>query len=229
MRILGFGAHPDDAEIFFFGMMAAARAAGAEVGWVIATDGSRGGAVDPATLRVTRREEATASAALLGVTPVFLDRGDGTLAADAGLFGLVGEALAGTAPDLIVTHAPNDYHPDHRALSAAVKTAAGFRAPVVYADTLMGTGFEPTAWVDITPHMALKREAIRKHASQLPERFVAACDSWNRLRALQCNAPEGYAEAFRFEPSYPFGDIRALLPPAPAVRPLGRMGREKIT
>jgi hypothetical protein len=28
------------------------------------------------------------------------------------------------------------------------------------------------------------------------------------------------AEAFRFEPTFPFADIRALLPPAPPVRPV---------
>ncbi|TIX81950.1 MAG: PIG-L family deacetylase, partial [Mesorhizobium sp.] len=28
------------------------------------------------------------------------------------------------------------------------------------------------------------------------------------------------AEAFRFEPIFPFADIRALLPPAPVIRPV---------
>jgi len=44
MRIIGFGAHPDDVEIFFFGLLAVYRAAGHEIGWVGATDGAaRGG------------------------------------------------------------------------------------------------------------------------------------------------------------------------------------------
>lgn len=228
MRIVGFGAHPDDAEIFFFGMLAAAKATGAEVGWVIATDGSRGGTIEAAELRRMRHAEALAGGAVLGVTPVFLDREDGTLAGDTALIGLVGAAIGATAPDLIVTHAPNDYHPDHRALSLAVRAAAGFRVPVLYADTLMGNGFEPTLWVDIGAHMEAKRAAIRAHTSQDPERFVAACDTWNRFRALQANAPEGYAEAYRFEPSYPFADLRALLPPPPPVRPLGVAGKPPV-
>jgi hypothetical protein len=29
------------------------------------------------------------------------------------------------------------------------------------------------------------------------------------------------AEAFRFDPRFPFADIRALMPPAPPVRPVG--------
>ena len=35
----------------------------------------------------------------------------------------------------------------------------------------------------------------------------------NSYRAAQCNAPKGrYAEAYSFEPSFPFTDIRQILP-----------------
>jgi LmbE family N-acetylglucosaminyl deacetylase len=218
MRILGFGAHPDDVEIFFLGTLAAAQAAGAEIGWAVATDGSKGGDAPAADLRRARREEARQAASLLGVEPVLLDRVDGEVTADRETAALVESVLLDFAPDLVITHAPNDYHPDHRIISALVRDAARFRAPVVYADTLLGNGFEPTLYVDITAHFELKRRAIRCHASQRPERFVDACEVWNRFRALQCNAADGYAEAFRFEPSYPFADVRALMPPAPPVR-----------
>ena len=40
-----------------------------------------------------------------------------------------------------------------------------------------------------------------------------------RLRSAQCGHI-GFAEALRHDPVYPFGDIRALLPPAPPVRPV---------
>ena len=217
MRILGCGAHPDDAEIFFFGTLAAAREHGAEIGWLIATDGSKGGDGPPDELRRVRRDEATAAAALLGVTPVFLDRLDGALASDPEATKLVEAEIIRLKPDLVITHAPNDYHPDHRALSRMVINGASFRAPVVFADTLLGVGFTPSLYVDVGAHFARKREAILCHASQRPERFVAAAEAWNRFRALQCNAESGvYAEAFRFVPTYPFGDVRALLPPAPA-------------
>ena len=224
MRIIGFGAHPDDVEIFFFGTLAAAQASGVEIGWAIATDGSKGGNAPADELRSVRRREARAAAALLGVEPVFLDGIDGELVADRETASRVEAALAEIAPDLIITHAPNDYHPDHRVLSTMVHDAARFRAPVVYADTLMGNGFAPGIYVDVTAHFALKQTAIRCHISQRPERFATGCETWNRFRALQCNAPEGYVEAFRFEPLYPFADIRALMPPAPPVRPLGITG-----
>ncbi len=224
MRILGCGAHPDDIDIFFFGTLAAARAAGAEIGCLIATDGAAGGSAPGSDLARRRRGEATEAASGLGVSPVFLDRPDGGLAQDAGAAALLDAEIHRFAPDLVITHPPEDYHPDHRALSRLVLDAARFRAPVVYADTLMGNGFQPTLYVDVTAHFAAKCTAIRAHQSQRPERFVSACETWNRFRALQCNAPERYAEAFRFEPRYPFADVRALLPAPPVVSPLGVAG-----
>ena len=225
MRILGCGAHPDDIDIFFFGTLAAARAIGAEIGCLIATDGAAGGPTPGADLARQRRAEATEAATGLGATPIFLDRPDGALGNDAEAAALLEAEIARFAPDLVITHAPEDYHPDHRALSHLVLDAARFRAPVIYADTLMGNGFQPTLYVDITGHIEAKRAAIRAHQTQRPERFVTACETWNRFRALQCNAPEGYAEAFRFEARYPFGDVRAMLPAAPPVSPLGRYGQ----
>ena len=52
-----------------------------------------------------------------------------------------------------------------------------------------------------------------------PERLVTIALELSRHRAGQANCGLGsHAEAFRFEPVYPFVDIRELLPPAPAVR-----------
>lgn len=229
MRILACGAHPDDIDIFVFGTLAAARATGAEIGCLIATDGAAGSATPGAELARQRRAEATDAASGLGVAPIFLDCPDGGLAGDAEAAALLEAAIRRFAPDLVITHAPEDYHPDHRALARLVRDAARFHAPVLYADTLMGNGFTPTLYVDVTAHFDAKCAAIRAHASQRPERFVTACRTWNRFRALQCNAPESYAEAFRFEPRYPFADLRALLPPPPPVTPLGHYGQQTTT
>jgi LmbE family N-acetylglucosaminyl deacetylase len=221
VKILALGAHPDDIEIFMFGTMAAYAAQGAELVFAIATDGARGGHGDPGSLARARRKEATAAAGLLGVTPHFLDFPDGALVADAALIGAL-KALIGTVqPDLAITHAPNDYHGDHRALSDGVRIAASFAVPVLHADTLGGTGFSPTHYVGISAHFDLKAKAIRAHRSQDPRQYVDAARTQNAFRAGQCNGAAGsLAEAFRFEPVFPFADIRALLPPAPPIRPV---------
>ncbi len=222
MNVLALGAHPDDIEIYMFGTLAAWKARGAQLAYGIATDGSRGGRAPAEELRRARSAEARAAAAHLGVTPVMLGFTDGELTADATLVSALKALIAETQPHLIVTHAPNDYHGDHRALSDAVRIAASFQAPVLWADTLQGAGFTPTHYVDITAYAEPKRSAIREHASQSPERFIAMFEVQARSRAAQANGgADAYAEAFRFEPVYPFVDIRDLLPPAPPVRPVG--------
>ncbi|MDG4905598.1 PIG-L family deacetylase [Mesorhizobium sp. WSM4898] len=221
MKILALGAHPDDIEIFMFGTLAAYAALGAELTFAIATDGAKGGEGDPKSLVKTRREEATEAAGLLGVTPRFLGFPDGALVADAALIDTLKALIGEVQPDLAITHAPNDYHGDHRALSDGVRIAASFEVPVLHADTLGGTGFSPTHYVDISSHWDLKGQAILAHRSQGPEHYLNGARMQNAFRAGQCNgAPGALAEAFRFQPVFPFADIRELLPPAPRIRPV---------
>ncbi|TPN89730.1 PIG-L family deacetylase [Mesorhizobium sp. CU2] len=221
MKVLALGAHPDDIEIFMFGTLAAYAALGAELTFAIATDGAKGGKGDPVALARTRRQEASAAASLLGVEPRFLDFPDGELIADAALISALKALIGEVKPDLVITHAPYDYHGDHRALSDGVRIAASFAVPVLHADTLGGTGFSPTHYVEISPHWDIKAQAIRAHRSQGPEHYVERARLQNEFRAGQCNGVSGaLAEAFRFEPTFPFADIRALLPPAPPVRPV---------
>lgn len=228
MKILAVGAHPDDIEIYMFGTLAAAKARGDEVMLAVATDGAAGGKMDAAQLRAIRQKEAIAGASGLGVVPTMLGFPDGALIADAALIAALKALIRDSEADLVVTHAPNDYHGDHRALSDAVRIAANFAAPVAWADTMMGAGFMPTHLVDMTAHADAKAAAIRTHVSQDPERFVAMAEQLASFRAAQANMPAGgYAEAFRFEPSFPFMDIRELLPPAPPVRPVGDRRRPR--
>lgn len=222
MKILAIGAHPDDLEIFAFGSLSAWGAMGADLVLAIATDGAKGGALPAADLRALRAAETVTALAPLGV-PRFLGFPDGGLRADAALETALQDLLAEVQPDLVVSHAPNDYHADHRALSAGLSQAAGFAVPVLWMDTMNGTGFTPTHWVEVSAHWAAKEAAIRAHGSQDPERFVAMAKRQAAFRAGECNGlPEARAEAFRFEPRFPFADIRALMPPAPALRPVGR-------
>jgi LmbE family N-acetylglucosaminyl deacetylase len=220
MKILAIGAHPDDLEIFMGGGIAAFQAQGDEVVMVTATDGAKGGKGDPGELVRIRQVEADAAAGVFGLKPIMLGFPDGGLRADAPVIDRIASLIAAVRPALVITHAPNDYHGDHRALSDAVRIAANFVAPVMWMETMMGVGFTPTHYIDITPHFELKREAIGKHASQDTPRFVNMAELTGRYRSAQCNAEQGYAEAFRFEPIFPFADPRNLLPPAPGVLPV---------
>lgn len=220
MKLLAIGAHPDDLEILMGGTIAALLAQGDEVVLATATDGARGGTGDPAELVRLRQAEAAAGAAVFGLSPLMLGFPDGSLRADAPIIDRIADLIRTEKPHLVVTHAPNDYHGDHRALSDAVRIGANFVAPVMWMETNMGVGFAPTHYVDVTAHFPLKCEAIRKHQSQDPERFVAKAELGGRYRSAQCNVNDGYAEVFHFDPIFPFGDIRNLLPPAPGIAPV---------
>ncbi|MDO8884720.1 MAG: PIG-L deacetylase family protein [Pseudotabrizicola sp.] len=221
MKILAIGAHPDDLEIFAYGTLAAWAEMGANLVLAVASDGAKGGTHPPDELRKVRAVETVAALAPLGL-PRLMGFPDGGLRADAPLEDALRGLIAEVQPDLLLTHAPNDYHADHRALSMAASQAAGFTVPVLWMDTLNGTGFVPTHWVDVTAHWGAKETAIRAHASQDPERFVLTAIRQAGFRAGECNAPvTARAEAYRFEPRFPFADIRALLPPAPMLRPIG--------
>jgi N-acetylglucosamine malate deacetylase 1 len=79
--------------------------------------------------------------------------------------------------------------------------------------------------VDVCDHWDAKQTAILTHASQDPARFVAMANRQAAFRAGECNAPpHARAEAFRFEPRFPFADIRALIPAPPPLRPIGHRG-----
>ena len=71
-----------------------------------------------------------------------------------------------------------------------------------------------------TEYFELKSNAIMKHKSQNPNRFVELAKLMNSYRAGQCNAPIGvFAEAYFFERSFPFVDISNILPSSLDLRP----------
>lgn len=228
LNVTAIGAHPDDIEIFFYGTLAACRDRGDRITVVVATDGAAGGNNPGAELAARRAREAEQGLAGLG-TPIMLDLPDGHLAEASEAAARVQDVVAASQPDLVMTHAPEDYHPDHRALSRLVADAASFRCPILLADTLMGVGFTPQFYVDISAYGEEKQAAIMAHESQEPHRFSKAAEIMNRFRAGQCNAPDGdLAEAWRIESRFPFTDIRAMLPPAPPLRPFYVRGSEAL-
>ncbi len=219
MKILALGAHPDDIEIFMFGLASIYKKEGNEVYTMIATDGSKGGYPGGKILSQKRKKEAIAGLKKLS-KPTFLNIPDGELGEDPKHNKIIKENILNIMPDLIITHSQNDYHSDHRSLSLLTSRVVSHYVPILYCDTMMGVNFDPTFYFDITDFCLLKEEAILKHKTQDPKRFVDLFKLMNAYRAAQCNAPKGrYAEAFAFKPSFPFSDIRDILPQSLKLKP----------
>lgn len=219
MKVLAIGAHPDDIEIFMFGLLTLFKERGDQIFLMIATDGAMGGADIGESLKNKRKCEAISGLKNLS-SPIFLDIADGDLGDNPQHKKIIKENILNIMPDLIITHSKNDYHADHRSLSLLTSSAVSHYIPIMYCDTLMGINFQPNYYVDITDVFITKKTAILNHYSQNPQRFVDLSILMNSYRAAQCNSPKGtYVEAYHFIQSFPFSDIRNILPPSPKLRP----------
>ena len=135
LRIIAFGAHPDDAELKFAGTAALFAAAGAKVKLVALTNGDVGHfsqAGGPLAQR--RKAEVEACHAKLGVETEVLDIHDGELMPDLETRKKVANLIRDWQADIVLSHRPWDYHPDHRAVGklaedAAVVVTAPYFAP----------------------------------------------------------------------------------------------------
>jgi LmbE family N-acetylglucosaminyl deacetylase len=233
MRVLAIGAHPDDLEILCGGTLARFAARGDAVTMGVMTDGSAGHAeIGAVELAGIREREARAAAGVIGAELVWLGLPDEFVFDDEPTRRLLLEAIRAARPDLILTHEPEDYHPDHRATSRAVFGASFMTglpnvetaspphpgvAPLFYFDTLAGVGFQPAEYVDITATMATKRAMLAAHESQVAWlRHHDAIDIQGfmetvaRFRGLQCGCE--FAEAFRPAQVWPRLRTERLLP-----------------
>ena len=125
LRLLIIGAHPDDAEFHAGGLATIYRRHGHTVRLISVTDGRSGHhRYQPAQLADLRRRESQAAAAVIGATYETWDYPDGALEPTLDVRLRIIRKIRSSAPDLVLTHRPNDYHPDHRAVGQAVQDAS---------------------------------------------------------------------------------------------------------
>lgn len=187
LRIIAFGAHPDDCDIRVGGTAALWAQAGHAVKFVACTNGDAGHLVQGgAPLARRRRAEATESARRLGIEYDILEIHDGELMPTLENRNMVIRKIREWRADMVLGPRPNDYHPDHRYTGVLMQDAAYMvvvpavlptvppiqRNPVFlyYEDRFRKpTPFQPDIVVDITPVWDKKVDGMDAHESQFYE------------------------------------------------------------
>lgn len=196
---------------------------GHTVWMAVATNGNVGhptlGREEIASLR---KSEALAASQRLGAAGfIWLDENDELLFDNERTRRKFVDAIREAQADIVVTHNPNDYHPDHitcsklaadaRILSAVrlIETAHPelAKAPeLFYMDSIAGINFTPQFYVDISAFFERKMEALQCHHSQnawlrriFDQELLDVARIQSAFRGLQVNKP--HAEAF-LQPSY---------------------------
>jgi len=125
LRIIVFGAHPDDCEIRAGGVAAMWAAQGHHVKFVSTTNGDIGHwQMAGGPLAQRRKAEVEHAARILGIETEVLDIHDGELMPTLENRRLITRLIREWKADIVITHRPNDYHPDHRYTGILVQDAA---------------------------------------------------------------------------------------------------------
>jgi LmbE family N-acetylglucosaminyl deacetylase len=218
-------AHPDDAELLCAGTLARARADGAAIAICIMCRGDKGAGsatVSGEMLGSVRQEEASSAAEVLGAKMLWFGAGDGELFDSYENRRKLIEIYRQFRPTLVIAHAAEDYHADHRAASAIAEAASWFCASrghvtdstplptppkLLFADTVDMSGFEPQLFIDVSPLMEIKQRMLACHKSQLQRGGDGDFAPLAALMQRQCEtrgaqADVAAAEAFRWHHAF---------------------------
>jgi LmbE family N-acetylglucosaminyl deacetylase len=187
VRVIAFGAHPDDCDIRAAGTAAKFARMGYAVKFVSVTNGDAGHqSIGGGPLAVRRRAEAEESARRLGVTYEVLDNHDGELLPTLDVRRQIIRRIREWQADIVLAPRPNDYHPDHRYTGVLVQDAAYMvvvpnicpetpalrRNPAFfyYQDNFQKPApFRPDIAIDIDDVFQQKIDALDAHTSQVYE------------------------------------------------------------
>lgn len=187
LRILVIGAHPDDPDVLCGGIAILYSSRGHEVKFLSLTNGDTGhhriGGIELARRRYA---EAQDSARVAGIAEYqVLDNHTGELEPSIANRKQVIRCIREYRPDLIITHRPNDYHPDHRTTSTLVMDASYI---VTVPNMLPLTEFLPRP-----PRICYMFDRFTKPYPFRPDVIVAIDEVADRkARMLDCHRSQMY-------------------------------------
>src|SRR5437762_5092560 len=125
VRVIAFGAHPDDCDLGAGGIAAKYAALGHKVKFVSLTNGDAGHQSQHGEeLAKRRRAEAQEAARRIGIEYEVLDNHDGKLLPTLEVREQVIREIRQWKADIVIAPRPNDYHPDHRYTGVLVQDAS---------------------------------------------------------------------------------------------------------
>ena len=187
LRVIAFGAHPDDCDIRASGTAALWVKLGFAVKFVAVTNGDAGHqTMHGIELAKRRLAEAKESARRLGIEYEVLDNHDGELLPTLAVRLQIIRQIRQWNADVVIGPRPNDYHPDHRYTGVLMQDAAYMvvvpnvapetpalrKNPVFlyYQDGFQRPNpFRPDVAVDIDGVFDRKMNALDSHVSQFYE------------------------------------------------------------
>ena len=241
MRVLAFGAHPDDVEFRCAGTLAKYAKRGDEVYICIATNGEIGSyGMTREQIAVMRKKEAEASCALIGAHLIWLGYEDEMLFDERNTRMAFIEAVRLARPDVIFAHPPYmDYNQDHdisgylafeARILATVKLmetehpVIDHIPPLFYCTPTGGLTNKINAqyFVDVTDTFDIKMKMFACHASQQGDwckdafgvDYADMIVRDDKFYASACGTPGvEYVEAFALCTDWPIiADAHKLLP-----------------
>ena len=180
VRVIVFGAHPDDCDLVAGGIAIKYVRMGHKVKFVSMTNGDAGHqSMGGGALAKRRIAEAQEAGRRFGVEYTVLDNHDGELMPTLENRLKVIREIRNWKADIVITHPMNDYHPDHRYTSMLVQDASFMViVPNVAPDTpplknnpvfFYPNSTEPDIAVDIDKETSQKIYAASAHESQFFE------------------------------------------------------------
>jgi LmbE family N-acetylglucosaminyl deacetylase len=180
IRVIVFGAHPDDCDLVAGGIAMKFVKMGHKVKFVSLTNGDAGHqSMGGGALAKRRMAEAKEAGKRFGIEYTVFDNHDGELMPTLENRLKVIREIRNWNADIVITHRLNDYHPDHRYTSTLVQDASFMViVPNIAPDTpplkenpvfLYPNSSEPDIAIDIDDVIKQKIYAVSAHESQFFE------------------------------------------------------------